>query len=379
MNGIQDCRAFENGTVSCETGVDCGGPCRSCDSCFNGHMDWTETGIDCGGLYCAPCKVKPRLEFPKIICEKSIDPRTNDGAWFFLLLFVFVIARIGFYVRRMRQLKPREKEPTIEEQIKNELNPGSEKLKVEEKARTDEAEYRRARNRYAERNKMALFILIAIAIALLSYLFYYEFLLCRALYKEVWWLGLLLLLVPFLIYETTKWLTYDERRKLRKYGALQSEHEEAMQRMLAFENRQIVEVEQKVAQLIEKVAHDERLREEMPPDLKQVYKDIITLFDEYKKNKSPTGIERSLCEKVYALETSEFFRALAAASPDFWLLYEQLKLLYQHYESKQQLYVQIEQERSRIKQHLESTVIEAPQEKEERGYEDARQNEGMKK
>jgi len=39
---------------SCETGVDCGGPCLPCPTCFDDIQNQGETGIDCGGL-CPIC------------------------------------------------------------------------------------------------------------------------------------------------------------------------------------------------------------------------------------------------------------------------------------------------------------------------------------
>jgi hypothetical protein len=59
---IQECIAVGNCSDytmnchdgSCETGIDCGGPCPPCENCFNGVRDNGETGIDCGGS-CMPC------------------------------------------------------------------------------------------------------------------------------------------------------------------------------------------------------------------------------------------------------------------------------------------------------------------------------------
>ncbi|MBU3941524.1 MAG: hypothetical protein KKF74_01280, partial [Nanoarchaeota archaeon] len=38
----------------CEEGVDCGGPCKPCPTCFDGIQNQGEEGIDCGGP-CRPC------------------------------------------------------------------------------------------------------------------------------------------------------------------------------------------------------------------------------------------------------------------------------------------------------------------------------------
>jgi len=38
----------------CEEGVDCGGPCKPCPTCFDGIQNQGEEGVDCGGP-CKPC------------------------------------------------------------------------------------------------------------------------------------------------------------------------------------------------------------------------------------------------------------------------------------------------------------------------------------
>jgi hypothetical protein len=57
-DGIKNCHSG-----SCELGVDCGGPCDPCPSCFDGIQNQGETGIDCGGP-CDPCRDEPRIEEP---------------------------------------------------------------------------------------------------------------------------------------------------------------------------------------------------------------------------------------------------------------------------------------------------------------------------
>ena len=49
FDGIKNCHHG-----SCEEGIDCGGPCLPCPSCFDGIQNQGEEGIDCGGP-CEPC------------------------------------------------------------------------------------------------------------------------------------------------------------------------------------------------------------------------------------------------------------------------------------------------------------------------------------
>jgi len=48
-DGIRNCHHG-----SCESGIDCGGPCLPCPSCFDGIQNQGEEGVDCGGP-CPPC------------------------------------------------------------------------------------------------------------------------------------------------------------------------------------------------------------------------------------------------------------------------------------------------------------------------------------
>jgi len=45
LNGIKDVD---------ETGIDCGGSCHQCPTCYDQIMNGDETGIDCGGS-CVGC------------------------------------------------------------------------------------------------------------------------------------------------------------------------------------------------------------------------------------------------------------------------------------------------------------------------------------
>jgi len=56
-----------------ETGVDCGGPCPPClPSCFDGIQNGDETGVDCGGL-CAACPTDI-----KFVWEYNLSQRVTD-------------------------------------------------------------------------------------------------------------------------------------------------------------------------------------------------------------------------------------------------------------------------------------------------------------
>jgi len=138
-----------------------------------------------------------------------------------------------------------------------------------------------------------------------------------------------------------------------------------MDEMLSIENKQLVEIEGEVKAIIERVSKNQALHNELTQfaELRVIYKDIIKLYYAYQENKTPYGIEKELCDQVYAIETNEHFQELAGKYPDFWLLFERLKLLYHHYESKQAVYDQIREEKEHQKKHVEET--ETPEEEDE--------------
>lgn len=79
----------------CETGVDCGGPCNPCATCFDGIQNQNETGVDCGGP-CDPCEKNetktPNIEYPKKIEEEK---KQYDFTLLGIFLSAFILALIS--------------------------------------------------------------------------------------------------------------------------------------------------------------------------------------------------------------------------------------------------------------------------------------------
>ena len=272
-----------------------------------------ESGVDCGGPCPACVEGKPALiEYPSLICTKSINPFENDAKWFLLIVAVLAGLRLWLYSKELQQLR------------------GDQLLD----------EFKRARLYFERRREMILFILVILAVVLLSYGYYYLFLLCSSGYEYLWLFLLVLVLFPLVIYSVIRWLTYSDERRLEAQQREERTHEETLQDLLAFENEQLVEIERDLAKSIEEVAADHQLLAElnMLPELKQIYADIVELYHKYHENKTPTGIEKELCDQVYSVETDEHFVRLAREYPEINMIYKRLALLYRHYEEKQKLY-----------------------------------------
>lgn len=78
-DAMKNCHENEDGSLDCEIGVDCGGPCPPCPTCNDYIMNQGEKGIDCGGP-CEPCntcndRVKNcrKTKNGGEICEEKVD------------------------------------------------------------------------------------------------------------------------------------------------------------------------------------------------------------------------------------------------------------------------------------------------------------------
>ncbi len=81
---------------SCEEGVDCGGPCNACASCFDDIKNQGEEGVDCGGP-CDPCEKNEskivNVEYPKNnVEEKKNFNFTPIGIFFLAFVFALISA-----------------------------------------------------------------------------------------------------------------------------------------------------------------------------------------------------------------------------------------------------------------------------------------------
>lgn len=116
FDGIKNCH-----DGSCEEGIDCGGPCRSCPSCSDGILNQGETGIDCGGP-CRPCSATTSTRYVRSTTSTSnygtlfigsstststsimsptasTPPRKTKVGYEALLVAVFVLAVLVFTLR----------------------------------------------------------------------------------------------------------------------------------------------------------------------------------------------------------------------------------------------------------------------------------------
>lgn len=94
---------------SCETGVDCGGPCKPCPTCSDNIQNQGEEGVDCGG----PCPIDCEKEMPLM---RSIF--IISLLLLLLILIIFIIQRIVKIIKGQTLTR----EDKRSQRIKNLLN-----------------------------------------------------------------------------------------------------------------------------------------------------------------------------------------------------------------------------------------------------------------
>ena len=111
FDGIQNCHVMPDGSILCEEGVDCGGPCEPCfleddlddvaATCFDGIQNChvmpdgsilCEEGVDCGGP-CEPCR---RIETPGLIVDEGANNLIIIMAAVFVLVSILIAAYLVF-------------------------------------------------------------------------------------------------------------------------------------------------------------------------------------------------------------------------------------------------------------------------------------------
>ncbi len=102
-DGMQNCHVMENGSILCEEGIDCGGPCPPCPTCDDGIRNChimedgsilCEEGVDCGG----PCPP----------CVDEDTPNGEEGNRMLQILFYLLIILLLAYPARVFYVKTKE-------------------------------------------------------------------------------------------------------------------------------------------------------------------------------------------------------------------------------------------------------------------------------
>jgi hypothetical protein len=288
----------------CEGGVDCGGPCDKKCSVFEQPFQNITVTI-------------PKFEIPKAVCEKKFD-FTNPGFWIFMVIIILSgIAR--YYIERY----------FVEKAKKNEnLNALSRSRKV-----------------VGERRKTKIFIISMMFLAAGFLTYSYFFLLCPNIFFIYSWLLLLFIVIaPLAIYAISRDLAYNERVHFEKEKRLDDLHYQSLIKMIDLENTILADEENILSNKIYELSKNDEIKDVMfkYPEIKQIYKLMMELYDKYKEKKNPFDLEKDFCDTVNKLKQDVEFNKRITPYPELAEIFERLQRLYQQYDEKQKLYDQID-------------------------------------
>ncbi len=344
-----------------ETDVDCGGNCPPCEQgesceqnddcttnycvdnvcrvmacedpeifCNDGMQTCDEEGVDCGGSCNASCpeEEQPQPSMPPLfVCEKNVNPVDNKSIGFFIIV---LLALFGKGYHTWNNLNE------IEEDIKKGLE--------DDEELPEDKELEMLKKKFSEKRKFWLFTLVLGVISIILYLYYYFFFLCESGFQNLWWLIILIVGSPFLIYYGLKSWEYSEEERIKKLRKLSDTHYRQIMKLIELENTQLEEMERELAEKMKDMLHHKGFRDKLDefPQFKKIYKDMVELYIEYADNQTPYELERDLCQQIYELENDPHFRELAGEYEELKTIYKRLKYLYEQYEEKQNLYDQLD-------------------------------------
>ncbi len=263
FDGIKNCH-----DGACEEGVDCGGPCPPCGTCFDGikncHDGACEEGVDCGGP-CKPCqKVLPVIEIPGLVCEKSFRKLFPWVIYFFAFILSTIILRYIYSRKKINNLKKQRKK------IKD-YNKEIELLIKE----------------WGYKRRTILYSVTVMILSIIFVLFYYFFGMCPPYHYRIIALFVLsLIFVPLTIYSTLRLIEFNELKVLIKRKQMYDQHYNSLLSILEKNKKIIKEEEEKIETELEKITENKEIRKAlMDLHIKQKLNRVIDIYFEYKNFK----------------------------------------------------------------------------------------------
>ena len=330
---------------ACEEGVDCGGPCPPCPTCFDGkqncHDGECEQGIDCGG----PCEKKcPEVQAPIsiFVCKKDFNPFSNQSIFFFIVILIIILGDVIYSKKKIDDIKKKQKLSDI----------------------------KRAKKIFSIKRRMYVFTFIVILISIILYLYYYFFIMCEVEYRFLWILLILLFLSPIIIHQIIRYLEYTEKKRIKKIERVLDTHYKQIQNLIRIENENLAELESEIAsdlyRLLERPEYKNRESSDEIKLLKDIYKELVYLYNKYRERENPIKKEKILCDDIYKILEDEKYINLIQNDAGLTRIVTKLKLLYKQYEEKQKLYDEMDKiEYS--KEELKKGIKEEEEQVEEKG------------
>ena len=290
---------------NCEDGVDCGGPCEK--KCLKTEQPLSDLTI----------KI-PRLEFPRATCEKHIH-LSDPALWYFLIIIISaILLRLLFTKYYIFKLYKDDKLKPLD----------------------------RARKIRSSKRKTLLFTITLVSLMIIALLYSYYFLLCPSdFFRYSWMLIVALLLIPLVIHAMMKRLEYNENKHIDKTKELDDIHYQNLVKMIEIENNILAEEENAIANKLYELSKKEEFKEVLEKDknIKEIYKNLVRLYTDYKDKKNPFNIEKNICDEIDALDSDELFKSAMGKHSELKNIFERLKKLYAQYGEKQKMYDKLDE------------------------------------
>lgn len=258
-----------------------------------------------------------QITFPDITCEKETNPIKNGWIWIFLAAAIAIIMRFVWEHKQIDRIRE---------------NQEFDKVK-------------KAKLIYSKKRKTFIFVGATIFITIAAYLAYILFFQCTPNFTAIGLLALFLVLLPMIIHKIIDALEYHEEEKIVNLEKLHDTHYQHIKKLIELQNKSISHLEADIAKKLDFLATKESFMNLLDeyPDLEEIYKDMLKLYDEYQRQKVKASDEKELVDEIYKLVNNPNFNSLKAKDPHIAVLYNNLVMLYKHYEEKQELHDKLKQ------------------------------------
>ncbi len=324
-DGIKNCH-----DGACEQGIDCGGPCKPCASCYDGikncHDGACEQDVDCGGP-CKPCP-KPFIEMPALVCEKSFRKLMPWAIYFFTILFGAIFIRgIHDYKKVNFASKKREKIKEKIEKRKEKFDEKGEQLFKEEISLL--------KYEWTIKKKFWLFSSIVIVLGIVVILFYYFFGMCPPYSLRIFLLFILaLIFIPLTVYSVLRIIEYSEEESALRERKLVDVHYSYLLNLLEKEMKIIKQKEDAIEKSLMKLSKSKEFRSLLVDShIKEQLRRLADLFVNYKDASRNWNDISPIKQEVLSIKKDSKFISIKRLAT---LLDELLELL-DHYMKARQL------------------------------------------
>jgi len=183
-------------------------------------------------------------------------------------------------------------------------------------------------------------------ITIISLIYSYYFLLCPSdFFHYSWMLALALIFVPSVIHAVMKKLEYSESKHIYHNIKMEDTHYQSLVKMIELENSMLADEENALANKLYELSKKDEFKDFLEKDLnlKEIYKNLVRLYSEYKDKKNPFNMERAVCDEINSLDDDVLFKEQIGKHPEMKNIFDRLKKLYSHYEEKQKLYDKLDE------------------------------------